>query len=456
MGIDGPSVASKLGAALVETLSDPLRTQVYIAIFERPGATVGQLARRLEEPPRRVRYQVDRLIEMGMILRDTESRRRNAREQHYRGVVVPTLDEDGAPWTDGERLDMSLSLIRHIAADIGRAVRHRTLGTRSGHTEVRVPGEVDDRGWAQIGATMIETMERVERIMIASAERLAAAGEPGIEVIVAQLFFEAPAWEGSAEPRQGPRPSPWAARASAVGEATECGSQDPAPSGALRDALVDALADGPRSRIFITVAERPGATIAQIADRIGESPRRVRHQLERLVEDGLIVVEAETRRRNARERHYRVLALPAVLADSGPGWTDEQRRKISRSVVGMVMADLDAAIAGRTFANRPGYAVVRIPGEVDERGWTELATTLATTMAAIEASMFAAHARLEEDGRTGTEVIAALVLFEGAPWERGLEDRDGPRPTHWVRAGSQASSDPRPVDPSRPEPLSRP
>ena len=191
--------------------------------------------------------------------------------------------------------------------------------------------------------------------------------------------------------------------------------------------------------IYVATGVAIVATIAQIANRIGESPRRVRYLLERLIEEGLIVVDAETRRRNARERHYRVLALPTVLDDFGPGWTDDQRRKISRSVVGMVMADLDAAIARRTFANRPGHAAVRISGEVDERGWTELATTMATATMAIEESMFASHSRLEEDGRTGTEVIAALLLFEGAPWERGLGDRDGPRPTHWMRTSSQAS-----------------
>jgi DNA-binding transcriptional ArsR family regulator len=77
--------------------------------------------------------------------------------------------------------------------------------------------------------------------------------------------------------------------------------------GRLRAKMAEALRDPLRTQIFLSIADRPGATIAQIANRVDEPERRVRHQVERLVELGLVEVDSETRRRNTRERHYRVL-----------------------------------------------------------------------------------------------------------------------------------------------------
>jgi DNA-binding transcriptional ArsR family regulator len=146
MAVAGPSLSPELRTALMETLADPVRMQIYIAVYERPGATIAQVARRLDEPARRVRHQIDRLIDAGLVVVDTETSRDNLRERQYRGVVVPTLDEEDDPWTVESRRDLSLSLMRFIAADVGRAISHRTFGNRLGHTEVRIPGEVDERG----------------------------------------------------------------------------------------------------------------------------------------------------------------------------------------------------------------------------------------------------------------------------------------------------------------------
>jgi DNA-binding transcriptional ArsR family regulator len=436
MVTDGPALTPGFRAALMETLADPLRAQVYIAVYERPGATIAQVARRIEQPPRTVRHQVGRLVEAGLVVVDADDPGPTTRERHYRGVAIPTLDEPETPWTEKSRNQMLLSLLGVITADIGRAIRHRTLGTRPGHTEIRVPGEVDERGWEEIGATMTETMERIEETMIGSAGRLEAAGEPGIEVIVVLLFFEASAWEQLIAARRGPRPSPWA-------DAMSAGSSDAAPRGArvsevpilspeTRDALTAALSDQLRARVFIAVAERPGVTIAQIAHRIEESPRRVRDQVDRLVGAGLVVVDALTPRRNARERHYRALVLPNIPQEVGSVWTDEQRRKTSHSIVRAMTADLGAAVRGQTFGARAGHAVVRIPGEVDGRGWAEIAATMAGALKEIEATMIASFVRLEARGEGGIEAISALLLFEGAPWDRGEDGRAGPRPSQWL------------------------
>jgi AcrR family transcriptional regulator len=80
--------------------------------------------------------------------------------------------------------------------------------------EVRLPGEVDERRWEEIGALMVEATERVEAIMIASARRLRESARPGSEVLCALLLLESSPWESCGEATHGPRPSQWEARVS--------------------------------------------------------------------------------------------------------------------------------------------------------------------------------------------------------------------------------------------------
>jgi DNA-binding transcriptional ArsR family regulator len=435
MVVEGSSPTPDLRAALMETFGDPLRTQIYIAIYERPGATVSQVARRLDQPARRVRHQVDRLIEAGLVLVDAETPVRNTRERHHRGVVVPTADWRSDPWPEESRRRMNLSVMKFISADIGRAIRHRTFGARPGHAEVRVPGEVDDRGWAEIEATLEGSMERVETIMIGSAERLEAAGTSGIEAFCALVLFEARPWERATDGPQGPRPSHWAPVAPGLqpirGPAWRPTPGIPPSSADLREAVVGALEDQLRAHVLLAIVDRPGATIGQVATRIGEPPRRVRHQVERLLEAGLVVADAaETTRRNARERHYLGVVLP-MIEEEGLDWTDDQRRNIALSIVRVIMADLDGAVGGQTFGTRAGHSVIRVPGEVDGRGWDELEASMVLSTREIEGTMARSAARLEEEGVAGREVISALLLFESPPWDPGKSDHPGPRPSQW-------------------------
>jgi predicted ArsR family transcriptional regulator len=71
-----------------------------------------------------------------------------------------------------------------------------------------------------------------------------------------------------------------------------------------RAVLVEALTHPVRSKVVIAPAERPDVTIRQIAERLREPPRRIRHHVDALVSAGVIEVSAETRRRNVIERRY--------------------------------------------------------------------------------------------------------------------------------------------------------
>jgi DNA-binding transcriptional ArsR family regulator len=199
----------------------------------------------------------------------------------------------------------------------------------------------------------------------------------------------------------------------------------------LRDALVDTLSDPFQARVYTTVTERPGATIAQIAARIGEPPRRVRHQIEHLLEVGLVHLDSRTKRRNAREHHYRAVALAKVQNELDSSWDDDQRRKVALSVTRMITGDIGQALRAGILGTSDGHAEVRVSAEVDGQGWQELADIMERVMGEIEETVIRSAARLEASGLGGTEVVAALLLFQTPAWERSVDDTPGPRPSQW-------------------------
>jgi predicted transcriptional regulator len=209
----------------------------------------------------------------------------------------------------------------------------------------------------------------------------------------------------------------------------------------LRDALVETMGDPFQARVYTTVTERPGATIAQIAARIGESPRRVRHQIEHLLKVGLVHLDSKTQKRNAREHHYRAVALAKFQHELDSSWDDDQRRKLALSVTRMITGDIGQALRAGILGTSDGHAEVRVSAEVDAPGWQELADIMEKVMGEIEGTVIRSAARLEASGLGGTEVVAALLLFETPAWERSVDDLPGPRPSQW-RSGELSADDP--------------
>lgn len=199
----------------------------------------------------------------------------------------------------------------------------------------------------------------------------------------------------------------------------------------LRDDLVETLSDPFQARVYTTVTERPGVTIAQIAARTGEAPRRVRHQIEHLLEVGLVTLDSKTQRRNAREHHYRAVALAKVQNELDSSWDDEQRRKVALSITRMITGDIGQALRAGILGTSDGHAEVRVSAEVDAEGWQELADIMERVMGEIEETVIRSAARLEASGLGGTEVVAALLLFQTPAWERSVDDQPGPRPSQW-------------------------
>jgi DNA-binding transcriptional ArsR family regulator len=183
-----------------------------------------------------------------------------------------------------------------------------------------------------------------------------------------------------------------------------------------QQALTEAMKYSLRSRVLAAVAERPGVTINQLASRLGEPPRKVRHHLERLVKVDLVRIDSSTRKRNTREHHYKAVLAPRVSEEEAAALQEEDRHRIALTVARLLVEDMRQSIDGRVLASRPGHSMVRIPGEVDELGWEELAEIAQSTTKAIEEAMRGSARRLAVAGERGTSVVSAVMVFESRPW----------------------------------------
>jgi DNA-binding transcriptional ArsR family regulator len=207
----------------------------------------------------------------------------------------------------------------------------------------------------------------------------------------------------------------------------------------LRRALIEALVHPLRNLVYSAVAEHPGATVAQVAERIGQPARRVRYQMERLCEAGLIAMDTETPRRNARERHYQALLAPTIFDMTG--WTVEEEERLAIGVTRLLVADISRAIGHRTFAANDGHAQVRFTGAVDQRGWDELAEIVVLVMGDIEAVMRRSARRLREADKGGIEVILGFLLFETMPWASAEKDTTEPSSSRWFEGEPRGDLD---------------
>jgi DNA-binding transcriptional ArsR family regulator len=183
-----------------------------------------------------------------------------------------------------------------------------------------------------------------------------------------------------------------------------------------RDALVAAMAHPVRSQVLFALAERPEVTIRQIAIRIDEPGRRVRHHLEALKRDGLVTVERRSNRRGGVEYLYSA-ALSPTLVEFGDAVTEDQQRAIALQVLRSVLADATAAVRAGTFGNHPGHGEVRCWGEVDGEGWDRLAAIHLRAYGEVEEAIAAAGERVRRSGEPGRPVTSAMLLFESSNWQ---------------------------------------
>lgn len=143
----------------------------------------------------------------------------------------------------------------------------------------------------------------------------------------------------------------------------------PDPSAAQKVLLTT---DPLRLAISTTLAVRP-STASNLAEVLKVPVDRIRYQLKRLRDAGLVSVHAEEHRRGAVEHVYSVEALKWILGEQEIGTVPPRlRNEMVRQIVTTVFREALEAIREETFNNGKDFPVVRIPLSLDAEAWAEI------------------------------------------------------------------------------------
>jgi DNA-binding transcriptional ArsR family regulator len=184
---------------LAKALSHPLRAHV-LAILNERVASPNQIANELEEPLGNVSYHVKTLAEMGCIELVKTEPRRGAIEHFYRAVVRPFFSErDWKRLPPSARQGISDATLQLIWEDTSDALDAGTFDGRSDRHLSRSRLVLDQTGWEQVNALLVETMNRAAEIETDCAQRRSGNGEAGFTTKLVLMHFES---SGAAEGRK--------------------------------------------------------------------------------------------------------------------------------------------------------------------------------------------------------------------------------------------------------------
>jgi DNA-binding transcriptional ArsR family regulator len=172
-------------ARLARAVSHPLRAQVLTKLADAE-ASPSDIARMLGVPLGRVSYHVQALRDLGCIELVRSVPRRGAMEHYYRAVVRPLFDD--ALWA---RLPVPLRrqftghILRELSQEVSAAAPAGGFDRPGAHI-VRVPLDLDERGWQELSGVVADLIATVDDIAGRSAARRAGSrgGSPSVLAIL--------------------------------------------------------------------------------------------------------------------------------------------------------------------------------------------------------------------------------------------------------------------------------
>jgi DNA-binding transcriptional ArsR family regulator len=407
--------------AIADAYAHPLRGRVLTALSERPQVTIQAVAERLGEDPQRVRSQVDALLDLGLVEVTDEEISRGVLQRRYGAPPIIIGDDDSL---GGEhRIVLAKATVRLLMESVRLAAAAGTLGRRPDDYEMRTYGEVDDACVDELADLHRRGFTEILGAIEEGRERIRESDVSGTEIISALFFFEAPLW-GPRPPRRsgrgGTRPRP----ALRTAEAPSSRSAEDPSVHCDPQALAKAHSHPVRGRVLMALSERPDVTIREVAERLGESPRRVRHHVEALLAAGLAAVTSSENLSGVVQNRY---GAGLLVVDDAELWSQEERVRFIMPLIRTLAADLGVAADAGTIARTENF-VVRTYGEVDDACLEELADLHLRTDRAVRKAIQEGHERVARTGGAGTEVVTALFFFEAPLW-RAIDPRShGTRP----------------------------
>jgi DNA-binding transcriptional ArsR family regulator len=391
-----------------EAFAHPVRGRILAAIVERPDVTIRELADRLGEPSRRVRHNVEVLLGTGLVWVTGEENRQGVVERHF-GAGPGFMFGGENSLSHEQRAETAKITARLVMENIAVAAAAGTLGGRPDDYGVRMYGEVDESCLVELGFLHSAAFESLTRTIDQGRRRLAENGGAGTEIVSALFFFEAPLWGE----RPARRPDPRIAGGGRPDE--DLARRPPDRSHPMLDpqALAAVFRHPIRGKVLTALSERPDVTIREIAARTGETPRRVRHQVEALVATGLAEVTSRENLSGVMQLRY---GAGPVAVDDFSQLTRQDKERMARTVVRMVAEDLSFASEAGTLVGKDDEFEVRIYGEVDGACVGELADLHERIYREIRKAVEDGRDRVNESGEPGTEIVSALFHLEVPLW----------------------------------------
>jgi DNA-binding transcriptional ArsR family regulator len=176
----------------VKAISHPLRVRILAMLQERT-ASPSQLSQWLGATLGTTAYHVRALHQLGLIELADETRVRGAIEHHYRAGPRPMLSEDAweqaPPIAKQAAVGSALQMIDEYAR---KSAAHAGFDRREAHLS-RTSIELDAKGWEALNKACLKFVEQVEKIELASKERMERKPheEPPSHAAVVLMAFEA-------------------------------------------------------------------------------------------------------------------------------------------------------------------------------------------------------------------------------------------------------------------------
>jgi DNA-binding transcriptional ArsR family regulator len=176
--------------------------------------------------------------------------------------------------------------------------------------------------------------------------------------------------------------------------------------------LIRAVAEGPIShRVLSILSDRP-ASVAELADELGQKVEHLAPDLVELERAGLIESDDGGAGDDAAEHRYFSSKMGLVPETKWQQLSPEERHEISVAINHLIQADMDRALEAGSFDARTDRTLVRTPLIVDEQAWSELALAHIEFANRIFEIQAVSKVRLEKSEDEGIHARAILTLFE--------------------------------------------
>lgn len=189
--LEGKRLKQVIDPTLAKAFTHPLRGHVWVTLFERGEVSPTEIADELDLEPSDVSYHF-RELHRKELIRLVRTVQRRGFDEHFYEPVAPAVHFDDEEWMripEGIRASFSGDMIRQITGSFVDSLEAGSFDARDRHLS-RTWLKLDERGWKELTRLLKGTLERLQKIQQASAERCRESDEESIPVEVVVAAFE--------------------------------------------------------------------------------------------------------------------------------------------------------------------------------------------------------------------------------------------------------------------------